>query len=328
MSYQSGKTNDNFSGSWQKDDKWKWNQSGTKKWADIQDKDHVSVDGHGHYDIHSKIAHFHTDEHEHDSYVKMDSLGFIDIGGLYFNDGSMQSSAFPSPIGNSNKLLYSDGLSATWKDGDEFKGLSLIYSASPPSDPNKNPLWVDTNNKQFKFYDGSIWKAPGAEEKPGKSMDVFSVAGTYTWDWVAAGKPNVVYVSMIGGGGGGSFGWKNQPWVGPKFGESGANGLWKVITKVSVSSDVTVVVGEGGAGGYLHWGLWGLMDGGSGGSSKFGALVIGGGTGGDNHYLGSVSLVTDVPKYSFPFSSGQGGNGGANHTAGVAGSDGIVMVQW
>jgi hypothetical protein len=238
----------------------------------------------------------------------------------------MQSSAFPSPIGNSNKLLYSDGINATWEDVDEFKGLSLIYSVSPPSDPNKNPLWVDTNNQQFKFYDGSIWKSPGAEEKPAKSMDVFSVAGTYTWGWAAAGKPNVVYVSMIGGGGGGSLGWRNQ-WSGPRFGEVGANGLWKVITKVSVSSDITVVVGAGGDGGYYP-GSFCCLNGGNGGSSKFGALVVGGGPGGDNQHLSSVSLVIDVPKYSFPFSAGQGGPGGADMSAGGAGGAGLVMVQW
>jgi hypothetical protein len=344
ISAQSGKSNDNFSGSWQEDDKWKWNQSGTKKWADIQDKEHVSVDGHGHYDIHSKIAHFHTDvaEHEHDRYVTLDSQGYIDIGGLSFDDGTMQSTAFPSPIANTNKLLYSDGINATWEDADSFAGSSVIYSGSPPSDPKKSPLWFDTTNKQLKFYDGEKWVEIYSEsraiEARGGSV---STSGGFTihtfYDSNSVSDFTVTdgegYLEILAWGAGGAASGRHGSVAG------GGGGCVKVIKMpIKKNESITIGVGSGGeraAGHCYRYGgtsggknPLGRGNGGNGGGAGPGGCSVAGSSGG-------AATILEFNGSDIVIAAGGGGAGGAEScggpgAGGAAGKNGdnCYAHQW
>ena len=116
-------------------------------------------------------------------------------------------------------------------------------------------------------YLGGTTRVTALHQTPG--FEVFTTSGT--WDWAAAGSPATVDVLLVagGGGGGGDFG----------GGGGGAGGVREVLD-VSVSSDVTVTVGDGGAG---------AMDPGNNGSdSSFGALTATGGGGGGGGWTNSI----------------------------------------
>lgn len=102
-----------------------------------------------------------------------------------------------------------------------------------------------------------------------QSQQVFSTAGSYTWNKPAGINTIKVYVTGAGGGGGGGY---NNNNVG---GGGGAGGTAIKIIDVSAVSTVSVTVGAGGGGGALS------NSGSGGGTSSFGAYCsASGGTAG------------------------------------------------
>ncbi|MCS5590594.1 MAG: hypothetical protein NZ824_11580 [Candidatus Thioglobus sp.] len=161
--------------------------------------------------------------------------------------------------------------------------------------------------------------------------DVFTSSGT--WDFEAAGSPDTVFVTLVGGGGGGSVGY----YEGSCYRGVGGTGgviLWR---EVSVNSNETVTVGGGGSGsGGNNKNTIGAS---AGGDTDFGPISVGGGaassygdggSGGTATGPGSLSgytgycSTTTGNKYSSPF----GGVGAAGIGYGGSGRSGIVIVAY
>jgi hypothetical protein len=107
------------------------------------------------------------------------------------------------------------------------------------------------------------------------STQIFKTSGT--WNWAAAGSPSAVYVTLVGGGGGGGGCASNGT-----NGGSGGGGATTFQT-VSVTGNVTVTVGSGGAGSPNYY-----TAASAGGTSTFGAASASGGGGGVDGYSGGA----------------------------------------
>ena len=103
----------------------------------------------------------------------------------------------------------------------------------------------------------------------GHGMQTFTANGT----WVRPTGVNVVWVTLVGGGGG-ATNWMNVT----NRGGGGGAGQALFRQPVAVSVDVSVTVGAGGAGG---------SSGGTGGTSSFGSLSAAGGGGGSGNTGGT-----------------------------------------
>ena len=215
--------------------------------------------------------------------------------------------------------------------------------------------WQDgiANAKTWTFKrDGRLMAPDGTEvgsggsSLPAKSMDVFSVAGTYTWDWVAAGKPNVVYVSMIGGGQGGYA----EGVISAAYTRPGQWGEFVWRQPVNVSTNMSITIG-GGGGGFTRTQSTAKSSN-QGGQTSFGNISVAGGeTIGNwcgnisfsglvlsNHATSCVVTCPNCKKYTidngakygykntFFGNSGQGGAG--SWDGGEAGQSGRVIVEW
>ena len=189
------------------------------------------------------------------------------------------------------------------------------------------------------------------------SIEVFSTNGTFTWT-----KPayiSKVYVQVWGGGGGGRTGANNQS------GGGGGGGGYSAGL-VSVTGNVTVVVGQGGATGNpasagtassfeaaspirAAGGSAGTTTGGTGGAGTGGTINISGSTGGNGLNVdasgggcgggsplggaggsGGVGSGTGAGGVGAPGTQpgGGGGGGGEAVTAGAAGANGLVIIMY
>jgi len=129
--------------------------------------------------------------------------------------------------------------------------------------------------------------------------EVFTASGT--WDWEAAGSPSTVDVLLVAGGGGGG---SRQG-----GGGGGAGGL-KVVSDLTVSGNVSVTVGVGGAGGPNT----AATDGQKGGDTSFGSESAEGGGG------GGLALASSVNTVGKPGGSGGGAGRSGTSTVGGAGT--------
>lgn len=171
----------------------------------------------------------------------------------------------------------------------------ITKSATAPASPTSGDFWFDTDDYQFKFYDGSDWQmiksafsATGGSstDAVGFRYHVFNTSGTFQ---ITKGSADLEYLIVAGGGGGGYQ-------VG---GGGGAGGLLNGSATVGVGT-YAVVIGAGGAG---STGTSTHAFNGS-NSSVLNLTAIGGGYGG-NHNVG----------YDIPTSGGSGGGGGGNSSS-------------
>ena len=179
---------------------------------------------------------------------------------------------------------------------------------------------------------------------------VYSVHGSYTWTKPA----NVGYVSALligaGGGGGGASNLNTSSFVEHGGGGGGA-GSCTQITRFSVTSNLTITVGQGGAGGttaaipsnggkggttsVAMGSVYYIAPGGSGGSAGTGSLGGGGGISAFNYNLGTnaggagVSNATpnngsngtylaNSASLPYLFMTGGGGGGGNGSNTGAS----------
>src|SRR5690625_1217910 len=157
--------------------------------------------------------------------------------------------------------------------------------------------------------------------------EAFLSEGPFVWDWDAAGQPDEVDVLLVAGGGGGASRGPSNWWG---TGGGGAGGVL-TATGVTVTGDVTGVVGAGGASGTngedttfgvltaIGGGHGGTTlnpggDGGSGGGGHLGNdFPPGAGTPGQGHAGGTGSASATVNNTN----GGGGGGGGAGAPGGA-----------
>jgi hypothetical protein len=184
-------------------------------------------------------------------------------------------------------------------------------------------------------------------------VQVFTSSGT--WSFSGSGSPSKVWVELVGGGAGG------KPGSGGQWGGGGGGAGGYAAKLCSVSDNVTVTIGAGGAasgnGGTTSFvgfcsgdgGTTGsTYAGGSGGAGSSGDINItggdgfnpmshgtnfrNGGNGGVSFYggggRGAEGLTPTASRTGQVYGSGGGGGGDPTVTAAAAGKDGIVIVRW
>jgi hypothetical protein len=253
-------------------------------------------------------------------------IGALDTANL----GLMLASFFPNINGNvtatdeelnildgftgvTADLTYAKDLRATGVTSSEFDTLDGVTS-SIQTQINTKALTAGSSSQTFSVdtptnSNHAATKSYIDDKVSGitsTSMEIYTAAGSFTWEWANAGSPDYVYAVMIGGGGSGSGN-----------GTVGNHGDIKGLTKFSVSGNKTVVVGSGGAAVARY------ANGIAGGNSTFGGLTASGGSGatgsgGDNAYTSRFSEILA--------SSGEGGDGHWN--GGDAGLAGRVVLMW
>nr|MCS5590603.1 hypothetical protein [Candidatus Thioglobus sp.] len=180
---------------------------------------------------------------------------------------------------------------------------------------------------------GVAWKDAAGGGGVG-GIETFTSSGT--WNWANAGSPAKVWVTVVSGGGGGMHG----NYEGSTNNGGGAGGvIWS--REVSVSANVTVTVGGGGASGYYQYGK-NAYNATAGGSSSFGSVSTGGGGGATTGSAGSGGSASGTGAVGG--SSGGSGSSGSNWArynysdwgvkgaggikSGSGGVSGIVTVTW
>jgi hypothetical protein len=147
----------------------------------------------------------------------------------------------------------------------------------------------------------------------------FTDAGLHTWDWEAAGSPNIVDVLVVAGGGAGGYREDSTGW-GSQGGGGGGGILFQ--ERYPVSGDVAVIVGAG-----ANTGTTSSEPGPNGDNSSFGDLVaIGGGGGGSRDHPqgadGGAGGGSDGATATYPGGSGTEGQGNDGGQTGGAGQTG------
>ena len=118
-------------------------------------------------------------------------------------------------------------------------------------------------------------------------------------------------------------------------GKGGRGAVVLYALKVSPGQQFPVVVGGGGSGGaFINvWEWRAEMNGGTGGTSSFGTVAVGGGAGGSLNTNGTDAAATDISGDGnhLRFQIGLTGQGGTPDTTGAGGgwgTQGFVGVMW
>jgi len=143
--------------------------------------------------------------------------------------------------------------------------------------------------------------------------------------WTAPAGVTRAQIIVIGGGGGGAG--ANTSGCGNDGGTGGAGGMGVNNVAVTPGTTYTVTVGTGGAGGAAN------VNGSTGGTTSFGALIsaTGGGGGLTNGSNGSAGAASGSAAAYFYTSNGRGAGGAGGLTPSGSGSTGVTgaaYVQW
>ena len=140
-------------------------------------------------------------------------------------------------------------------------------------------------------------------------IQLFDVAGTYTWTKPTNFNPSFVMIKIWGAGGGGGGGSSLETAVASHGGSGGGGGAYNTNTFLAseISATVTVTVGTGGPGGTGGTNSANGTNGTAGGNSSFGTYIFGYGGG-----AGAAGTTTAAAT--------SGGSGGGQFSAGNNGS--------
>ena len=155
-------------------------------------------------------------------------------------------------------------------------------------------------------------------------VQLFSTAGTSTWIKPSGAK--LVHVVLIGGGGGGGSGTRISPSYTSTGGTGGGAGgrIEFILNAASVSSTVSVTVGQGGAGGVPDI-AQNAYAGSTGGDSLFGMYAAQGGIGGLASYsFGNGNYITrqargGISQHAFVYDGSRDGRYSLSNSASTNG---------